>query len=117
MAKKSKATNGNGKNGAPEETKATPKLTAGKKQIEIPGTERPAIAELDELIAPFVQARYERMAQFKLETELHAEVLAAMKRLKRPLYVYQDGEERYTLEVTEATERVKVQRVNEADAQ
>jgi hypothetical protein len=106
MAKKA---NGNG-----TDTAAAPKLSASKKQLEIKGAERPADPELDELIAPFVEARYERQRLQGQEIELHAQLLEALKAKKRKTYRYVDGDTVYDLELGDATQKVKVKRTSEA---
>lgn len=93
---------------------STPKLTAGKKQLEIKGAERPADPDLDELIAPFVQARYERQRLQGQEIELHAQLLDMLKSKKRKTYRYVDGDTIYDLELGDATQKVKVKRSSEA---
>lgn len=114
MAKKSngaKAKNGNGHGRGPE---VIP-LKAGKKQLEIPGVERPVNKELERLVAPFVEARYELLERQREAIRLHGEVLSYMRTNKIPTYVFRDGEVFYELEVVARDERVKVKRHDEAE--
>ena len=66
--------------------------------------------ELEKLVGPFVQARYDWQEQQKEEIRLHAEVLAFMRTKKIPTYCYRDGEVLYELELVTRDERVKVKR-------
>ena len=99
--------NGNG-NAAPVPRK-------GKRQLEIPGAEAPADDELDELIAPFVTARYQRQEAQKQEIDLHAKVLEAMRGKRLKAYTYRDGEMAYDLERAEVGEKVRVHRRDGAE--
>jgi len=103
------------KNGEPKaEHTRGPNLKAGKRQLEIPGAERPVNKELEKLVAPFVSARYERQELQKEEIRLHAEVLSYMRDNKISSYVHRDGDVMYHLEVVASDERVKVKRYDEA---
>lgn len=62
-----------------------------KKQQEIPGAEVPAVAELDELIAPYISVIDERQQLQNREPELKAAIEARMKDLSKEIYSYVDG--------------------------
>lgn len=81
---KVKAKNGNGKK--------PPKISASKKQLEIPGAEREVNKELEKVLAPFVNARYTVIELQRQLPILHAAAVGKMKELNIPAYLYQDGE-------------------------
>ncbi len=81
-AAKKAAKNGNG----------APKLEAGKKQLEIPGAERKVNKELEKVLVPFVNARYQVLELQRQLPVLEAAALSKMKELNIPAYLVQDGE-------------------------
>jgi hypothetical protein len=92
-------------------------VRAGKRQREIPGTEPKTNPDLDAILGPFVNARYERMELEQEERRLHDEAISLMKTLKLPSYVYRDGADRYEIEAVhvEAKDKLRVKRTEEAE--
>lgn len=81
-----------------------------KRQTQIPGTERPAVPELDSLCEPYAAALYERMELQRSEKDLKKQILERMKQLKRSSYTFFDDEDNeYEFEI-ESTKKLKVRR-------
>jgi len=108
MAKKAK---GNGKAG-----KTAPKLSAEKRQTEIPEAKRPAIPEVDKAVAPYVNAVYQMRDLSDAIPALKATAIDALKKHKLPFYLYRDGDVKYDLEHehVEAQDKLKIKRTVEA---
>jgi len=80
-----------------------------KKQQEIPGTQRDTVAELDEIIAPYVEALYARQELQTQELELKAQLDERMVSMRKKSYVYFDGEFEFTVKL-ESKNKVTVKR-------
>jgi hypothetical protein len=93
-----------------------PNLVAGKRQLEIKGAERPSNPKLDAILAPFVDARYQRMELELEERRLHDLAISTMADLKIPKYVFRDGDKKYEIESVhvDAKDKLKVRRFEEA---
>lgn len=74
--------------------------SSGKKQLEVPGAERPTDEELDTLVEHYVTARQER-ARLLAEVRLSATSLAEKLRERKLKggYAYVDGEVRYVVKL------------------
>ncbi|KKL07381.1 hypothetical protein LCGC14_1530400 [marine sediment metagenome] len=62
-----------------------------RNQQQIPGAELPSVAELDELIAPYISVIDERQQLQNREPELKAAIDARMKNLDKEFYSFVDG--------------------------
>ena len=82
-----------------------------KKQQEIPGAERPTNDDIDEAIAPYVEALYARMELQVQEPALKAQVAERMKEHKLTSYSYEDGEARYVF-TRSSSEQLKCKRAS-----
>lgn len=90
---------------------------AKQTQDEIPGTERPRIAAIDEAAEEYREKRDERMEALKDEVELKAKLSAVMQANKdkltekdedgNPMYRIPDTNECVVLEYSEANVKVK----------
>ncbi len=89
-------TNGKAKKRLPKSTGKRP----GKRQLEVPGAERPTDEELDALVEHYVTARQER-ARMLAEVRDSAAALAEKLRERklRGGYAYVDGETRYVVKL------------------
>lgn len=79
-------------------------------QSEIPGTERPKIPELDEVIDRYVKIRDKRMELTKQEIEARQAIEKHLADNKLQTYTHSDGE-RFAY-LTEAEVKAKVKLVN-----
>jgi hypothetical protein len=88
-----------------------------KKQLQVPGTERDHIAEVDTAAESYIEARDERMDLTEKESEAKEALLSVMK--KHRLDVYRDENVVPPLVVTliPGSDDVKVKRVKNADGE
>jgi hypothetical protein len=84
-----------------------------RKQAEIPGTERERDEELDAAAADVYELTAERLAAHEREKLARTKLIETMQRKSVSEYLYEDGQERYQVTLTE-TERVSVRKAKEA---
>jgi hypothetical protein len=82
-----------------------------KKQTEIPGTQPDKIPEIETAAAAYVEARDERMSLTEREVARREELEAAMTKHGLTEYAYEDGEERYRVELTATEVKARVRRL------
>jgi hypothetical protein len=99
------------------EQSAPPAKPKGKKQLEIAGTERKRIPELDEAAEAYRTARNTRQEKTKIEKAKKQELMAAARKHGVKVYVYEseDGEELELEYTAETKENVKVKKVEDLD--
>lgn len=90
----------------------------GQNQLAIagttPGADGQENEDLEKALAPFVNARYQRMAAQKVEKEKHALVLLKMKELGIPFYEFRDANgQPYGISVKAGAEKVVCKRIDE----
>ena len=118
MTKKSKAPKKSTKaSNTNEPTTTADKKPKGKKQLDIPGTERKRIDELDTAAEAYRTARNTRQAQTKVEKAKKQELLAVARKHGVKVYVYEseDGEELEVEYTAETKENVKVKKLEDLD--
>lgn len=71
-----------------------------KSQPELEGFERPTIPELDEKVAAYTAAMYERRRLLEEEARAKEVLLDAIREHELDAYVYQDGDYQYTVRLT-----------------
>jgi len=99
------------------ETTATDEPRRRKKQQEIPGTEAPSIAALDELCGPYCDALYRRRDLQVVEANLKAQLVERMKSLGHSAYTYRDGSLRFELTLEEGAVKLKCKREDEDEVE
>lgn len=77
-------------------------------QEQIPGTERPKIPELDEVIDRYVKIRDKRMALTEQEVEARQALEKQLAEHKLETYVHSDGERVAYLKASEVKAKVKL---------
>ncbi len=77
-------------------------------QREIPGTERPKIKELDEVIDRYVKIRDKRMALTEQEVKARQALEKQLAENKLETYVHSDGERYAYLKASEVKAKVKL---------
>lgn len=90
----------------------------GQKQLAIagttPGAEGQQNEELERVLAPYVNALYQRMALQKVEKEKHALVLLKMEEQGTPFYEFRDANGTpYEITIGTGKKKVKCKRINE----
>ena len=82
-----------------------------KRQKEIPGTQADKIRAIEDAAGHYVEARDERMALGETEVKRRSELEDVMAKHKLTEYVYQDGEEKFKVEMKPSEIKAKVSRV------
>lgn len=82
--------------------------TAKPKQPELPTLERKKDKELDGMILALHETRTERIELQKDENEMATALIEKMKAKKKTAYVCIDGETKYTCNLFDGPEKVKV---------
>lgn len=92
-------------------------MSPRKKQMQIPGTERKQVPEVEQAAEAYREVRDERCELSRREKQKKLELLAVMKAHKIKRYKYDDekGEE-ILVALDEREPEVKVQRTGEAEA-
>ena len=78
------------------------------KQVEVPGTERVKIPELDEKIERYVKIRDSRMALTEQEIEARQALEKMMEKHKVETYMTSDGERMAYLKTSEVKAKVRL---------
>lgn len=89
----------------------TKKTKVRAKQMEIPGTERPKIEEVEATAEEYTSLRDRRMAVLKEEVTAKTKLLDAMHKYGLTIYRYDDR----IVEVQPAKEKVKVKSIHDED--
>jgi hypothetical protein len=82
-----------------------------RKQLEIAGTERKRIKEVDDAMESYVDARDERMALTEKEVDALAALATVMKKHKLNVYRDDNADPPLVVEVTPGEDKIKVKRV------
>jgi hypothetical protein len=86
------------------------------KQLQVPGTERKAIPELEEAAENFRLLRNERMQLTEKETAAQAELVAKMKAHNQTVYRYVDDKGNDQKVVLSEVSKAKVAKVRDRDS-
>ena len=82
-----------------------------KKQTEMAGTQADKIPEIENAAGRYVEARDERMGLTETEVKRREELEEVMQKHKLTEYAYQDGEERFKVELKASDIKAKVRRL------
>ncbi len=88
-----------------------------KKQLQIAGTEKKAITEVNAAAEAYVEARDERMALTVREVEAREALITVMQKHKLDVYRDDDASPPLLITLIAGEDRVKVSRVAEDDAE
>ena len=83
-------------------------MARGRKQQEIPGTERPTHPDIDEAALEYREVRDRRMALTEQEKAAHANLLAKMKEHGQETYKFHDDDGREVSVFVEAVAKCRV---------
>jgi hypothetical protein len=86
-----------------------------KRQQEIPGTERKAIAEIDSAAEAYIEVRDERMVLTKQEVEKKGELMDAMRKHKLDTYCDENAVPALLVTLVPGEDKVKVRRAEDED--
>lgn len=92
--------------------KSMKKPRAARRQTDIPGTEAPSHAEVDEAGATYATVLEERMALTKQETEARATLIGRMEEFNVQVYRFDAGDHAYEVKLTEE-KKIKLRRIKE----
>lgn len=93
-------------------------MSPKRKQLNIPGTERKSVPEVEEAAAAFVEVRDERMGLTRKEKLKKFELLAVMKAHKVKRYKFDDANgEELLVELSEKEPDVTVRKTGESEGE
>lgn len=84
-----------------------------KRQLEVPGTERETVPEIEAIAQPYVTALYKRMSFQKKEIELKSQLLEVMTQLQVATYVVYDKDDNgYLVRRNDGKPGIEVERLD-----